>query len=179
MPIHINVAGVWKEVDKVHINVGGVWKECDDVPINVGGVWKTGLLYSGPSVSPSTANVIWEKFTSPGSAYAIVKFDNNGIQYKNSSATSTSVTTSMGTWLDSGLNSEVWIERVISSGSFNYTDSGSGRLSLATDRSFGVSRSSNGTTTCTCTFNFYDAASGGNLIGTTGLRTIRAREDAI
>lgn len=131
---------------------------------------------TGPEVSPSTDNVIYARF-SAGTAYAIVKFDNNGTQYKNNAVDSTSLTTSMGVWLDSGLNSEVWVERVISTGSFGYTDSGSGRLVLSADRTFGVSRSNNGSTTCTCTFNFYDAESGGSLIGTTGLRTIRATVD--
>ena len=71
-----------------------------------------------------------------------------------------------GTWLTVGLNSEVWVERTVSAGTLD-TDPGAGRLVLSTSRTYQESNSSVGTESSTITWDFYDAAAGGNLLATT------------
>lgn len=74
-------------------------------------------------------------------------------------------------WLDTGSSSDVWIERTISSGSWNSQDPGAGRHNLGTTRNFRVVRSTVGSQSCTCTFDFWDAASGGNNLQSTSSST--------
>ena len=168
MPIHINVAGVWKEVDKVHINVGGVWKECDDVPINVGGVWKTGLIASGPTVS-GLAN---GNYNSSGSApvYVGIRFHTNGAEYEYTAAGG--VGSSVNTWLTSGSSSEVWVAYTKNSGTSFVGKTAGTRYQLNAIQNFYFTanavldyRSNNSY------FTFYDAASGGNTLDTTSAAT--------
>jgi len=82
-----------------------------------------------------------------------------------------------GTWLDGGSSSEVWVQRVITSGTLNHADPGSGRLQLSSSRQFGVTRSTTGTSTVDLTYNFYDAASGGNLLDSVSILMIATVDD--
>lgn len=71
-----------------------------------------------------------------------------------------------GTWLLSGSASNVWIERVLQSNTFNVSDPGAGRHQLNVTRTFvreHIIPVPGGSATA-CTFNFYDAPSGGNLL---------------
>ncbi len=91
-----------------------------------------------------------------------------GIQYSLSGAETASnnaggYSVSRGDWLDVGLNSEVWIQRVINTGTLT-VDAGSGRLVLSTTRTFSYTQVGVGIGGPNITFNFYDAASGGNLL---------------
>ncbi len=133
----------------------------DNLKLYDGIAWQV-LSASGPAVSAST-QPIYYNLNGAGICYAIVRFNSNGIEYKNIGASSTTMNSSRGIWLDSGLNSEVWVQRTINSGSFNYTDAGSGRLVLSTSRDFGVSKGGpGGSQICNVTFKFWDAPSGGN-----------------
>lgn len=119
----------------------------------------------GPEVSANTSHI--SNFSSFSTVYANLQYNSNGTEYTNSSATVDNTSTSRGTWLDSGLNSEVWVERTINSGAL-YVDPGAGRLVLSTSRtykerdinSFPASQITN------MTMTFYDAASGGNTLQT-------------
>ena len=124
---------------------------------------RRGAGVSGPAVDTSVITDLenFRVFSSP--CYARVKCDNDGDWYESNNAGSYSA--AEGTWLTSGLNSEVWIERTIDSGTLT-TDAGSGRLACSVDRVFDVQRSTFGAKTCTLTFEFWDAASGGNSLGT-------------
>lgn len=161
MSFNIRVGGVWKAADSVKIKVGGVWKEADQLSIKVAGVWKD-ILATGPSVIIAATKLIF-KLRFGSTCYARVKVDNDGDLYESNNAGTTYA--SYETWLDAGLNSEVWVQRTIISGSLNL-DAGSGRLACTADRLFGVQRSTTGTATCTIDLKFYDAASGGNLLDT-------------
>lgn len=97
-----------------------------------------------------------------GTCQANVKCDNDGDWYESNNTGGYS--TSEGNWLVTGLNSEVWVERTLDVGTLT-TDAGTGRLVCSTDRIFGVSRSSAGSKQCTLTFEFFDAAVGGNSLG--------------
>lgn len=84
--------------------------------------------------------------------------------------------TSYKTWLLTGLNSEVWIERTITSGSLTTDDIGSGRVSCSSDLTLGVQQTSVGTKRCIMTVEFFDQASGGSAIAT-GTLDITANYD--
>jgi hypothetical protein len=160
MGVHIKVAGAWKECDNVHIKVAGAWKTVDQVHVKVAGVWKE-TLASGPVVSPVSTPVGY--FPESGVCYARVEYKTDGVEYKNPNATTSSTTTSRGNWLDSGAASEVWLERTIVSGSLT-EDPGAGRHQLSSNRLFGC-YTNNGFQFCQLSIKFYDAASGGNEIG--------------
>jgi len=172
MALEIKTGGAWKAIDTASIKVAGAWKTPDSVAIKVGGVWKV-VWPTGPTVSPSTTTPLY-RFRATGTCYSGLRFHSDGGE---DSLTAAGVWTdnARGPWLDSGLNSEVWVQRVINSGSFT-VDAGSGRLVLSTIRAFYVTRSVNGSKICNATFNFYDAASGGSLIGTTGAIEIEAEQ---
>ena len=117
------------------------------------------------AVSPSPSPISYFQPTTT-TCYAILQLNLSGAEFANASAGSTSMTKGRGSWLDEGTSAEVWVERVLDSGTLNHSDPGAGRLQLSTTRLYGISRSTDGTTTTTVTFNYYDAAVGGNLIGT-------------
>ena len=111
--------------------------------------------------------------------YSIIQFNTNGNEDANSSASSSSPTSAnRGVWLDGGSSSDVWVQRVITSGTLNHADPGSGRLNLGTSRLFGLSRGTNGISTVNVDFNFYDAAAGGNLLDTVSISMIATVDSA-
>lgn len=105
--------------------------------------------------------------------YTQVKIDNDGDLYKSTNVGGYG--SSYETWLDAGLNSQVWVQRVIVAGTLN-ADAGSGRLSCVSDRIFGIIRVTGGTKSTTINLNFYDAASGGNLLDTQQVVLLAERE---
>lgn len=121
------------------------------------------------SVSPSTASVTG--LVSGATAYAGIQFNTSGEEF-NTPTGGSSYTSSRGDWLDVGNSDEVWVECNITGGTlgaWNSDNAGTGsRLSLDTTRSWRMLRSTTGTDTTFATFDFYNAASGGNLIGSTG-----------
>ena len=115
----------------------------------------------GPTVDTSviTAHL---RYKLTGTCVCNVKCDADGDWYESNNTGGFS--TSEGSWLTSGTTSEVWIERTLVVGTLT-TDPGSGRLATTTDRIYGVSATAVGSKTCTVTFEFWDAASGGNSLG--------------
>jgi hypothetical protein len=98
--------------------------------------------------------------------FAGLQINLNGTEYEY---TNSGTLGSIGTWLNSGLNSEVWVECVLISGTWNSINAGTGtRLRCDTTRSWRLKQSSNGVNTVQCNFKFWDAASGGNLLDETG-----------
>ena len=63
-----------------------------------------------------------------------------------------------------GIGSSYWVQATLTSGTLDYGTTGS-RISLASGTSWGAT----GTTTAVLTLDFYDAASGGSLVGTNTL----------
>lgn len=100
--------------------------------------------------------------------YAGFELDSDGTVDEISSLGTNNYTGGGGTWLNSGLASSVWVERTIiggSPGTLNSDDPGTGRLNLGTTRAYScVEVTATQTHTVQVTFDFYDAASGGNLI---------------
>jgi len=174
MSTDINVAGVWKD-SIPSINVAGVWKTCDQVEVNVAGVWKD-TLSSGPSVSPSGNGDSNYRYGS--TCYAGVQFNANGTEYEYTASGSAS--SNQGAWLDSGLNSQVWVLWTRTGGtlsSWNSLNPGTVRRQLSTTRSYRINRTTNGTNTISGYFRMYDAASSGNLLWTGPTATWSADAD--
>lgn len=115
----------------------------------------------GPEVSANTNGV---NKTRIGSAcYAGVRFASDGDEDSKGSGNSWN-NGDRGQWLDAGAASEVWVERTINSGTLNDEDAGTGRHQLSGTHNFSSVRSVAGVKTTNVTFDFYDAASGGNLL---------------
>jgi len=114
-------------------------------------------------VSANTNNVSTSN-DSPADAFAGVQYNSTGGEWSSTGGGTFSV--GRGQWLDVGPSSAVWVERVINSGTLSWQDAGTGRLVLSTTRSYGVTDTTigGGAVTANVTFNFYDAASGGNLL---------------
>jgi hypothetical protein len=119
------------------------------------------------TVSMNTADVNYS--TAINWVYANLQYNSSGTEYKNSAATQNNFTTSRGAWLDTGAAADVWLERTITSGTL-FTDPGSGRLNLATTRSFRVrdTNASPAAITCDLEMDMWDAASGGNNLDNVG-----------
>ncbi len=164
--LKVKSGGSWRTITAPEVKLSGSWRDIKGIEVKEGGSWRTVFL-AGPEVSPSGANVTKSVFTDV-TCYARIRYATSGIEYQTNLASSSGTPTSRGNWLDFGLNSEVWVQRVINTGSLSL-DPGSGRLQLSTERIFGVQRNGQGNKTCNLTFNFYDAASGGSLIGSATL----------
>ena len=127
---------------------------------------------SAPTVSISAVDVI--KASAIGTVYANLQYNTNGTEYENSGRND-NFSTSRGAWLDTGAAADAWVERTINSGSF-FSDPGAGRLNLGTTRSFKVRDTDSGSGFQECDFDIdmYDAASGGNNIGSVNNLILRA-----
>ena len=122
-----------------------------------------GPVESPPEVSANTGNI--STIGSDNPVVAGLQINSSGVEWSSNSAGTYNV--GRGVWLDSGLNSEVWVERTIDSGTLD-VDAGSGRLVLSTTRTFEKHDATipGGAETCTVTYDYYDSAgpSGGNLL---------------
>jgi len=171
MSLEIRVGGVWKTIDTASIKVGGAWKTPDSIEIKVAGVWKT-IWPTGPAVSAVNGGDY--NFAPSGTCYAGVQFHSNGNEYEANAAGS--FTNLIGVWLDAGLNSEVWVEPLVTLNSWNSGPATGARYRLDTTRSWLVSRSVLGSKIVTAHFKFWDAASGGSILQTTGNGTYEAEQ---
>ena len=115
------------------------------------------------SASPQGGSIIRTRSLT---TYARVRFGSDGIEYWTPVTSGAGYTLSQGLWMDTGANTNYWVERTINSGTLS-TDAGAGRLAMTTNRDFGVIDSSdNGVAVhANVTFRFYDAASGGVEVG--------------
>jgi hypothetical protein len=109
--------------------------------------------------------------------YAGVKFDADGEEYESSAAGGWGTT--VGTWLDTGVPGDVWVEFIRTSGTKTafIGKSDSTRYNNVTDNIFRISDSSAGAAyeNIYGLFKFWDAASGGSLLQTTSLADWRCR----
>jgi hypothetical protein len=113
----------------------------------------------------------WSRTTAGVTCYAVLKISNDGSVYNNSLGSGPSASNNRGDWLDAGYSaSDFYVETHSyggSPGTMNYSDGMATRVQLNTERSCGVFESTTSEThTCSFTIDFYDAASGGNLVET-------------
>lgn len=157
--VHVNDDGTLREVTQIFVNDDGTLREIQEGYVNDNGTLR--LFFSaGPRISPETGGVSKTRFNND--CYAGVRFNASGNE--DTLGPTNGWVNDRGTWLDSGDVAEVWVQRVVNSGSLNNDDPGTGRLQLNTTREFSVVRTFVGTQSANVTFNFYDAASGGNLL---------------
>lgn len=136
------------------------------------------LLAKAPSVlvSPSTADVSMGIFGA--TAYAGVQYRSDGTEFvTHNNNGSSAYSVARDDWLDRGLNSQVWVEWIRTGGTlgdWNSQDDGDTRLAMTATRAWRITRVASGEDTIIGRHDFYDAASGGNLIGSSGNRTFRA-----
>ena len=130
----------------------------------------TGILtYNGGGVITelATSSVLSSR---SGTCYAGIQFNADGNEYSTPVTGEAVFTNLRGQYLTFGSPSEVWVERIVNTGSLNWADPGSGRYRLDISRSFGLFQTTTGTNTANVTLNFYDAASGGVLINSVTLQ---------
>ncbi|MCB7129680.1 MAG: hypothetical protein J3T61_09100, partial [Candidatus Brocadiales bacterium] len=115
----------------------------------------------GPVVIVAATKSIQHITLTPTNAQAQLKVDNNGGLYQATPST----WVFYETWLDSGTNDQVWVERIIISGTLN-NDPGAGRKACTSDRFYSVLQQVVGIHQCVIDIKFWDAASGGTLLDT-------------
>ncbi len=118
-----------------------------------------------PVVTPSSADSL--AVCAGTACYSGVSFNNNGIEYnRNSNDPNDWLAAIRGTWLSVGLADEVWIEVIQNSGDPLSVQPPAGRNQLNVALNYGLEELVSGQTTAgNFTFNFYDAVSGGDLLG--------------
>lgn len=175
MTMHVRDAGTWKTVTAPSVRDAGTWKTVTGGWVRDAGTWKQ--FFSGLAVNEDTLNISWSN--DAALVYAGVELRNDGTTYRNLNG-GVSAIGPLTDWLASGTAAEVWVERVISSGTLNSLDPGTGRLQLNTTRYYRVvdGNIAGGAVVCVFTLNFYDAASGGNLLGSTSVTLSANREVA-
>lgn len=109
--------------------------------------------------------------TSGVDCYAIIEINGAGTVKYNDTGSTTATSASAGNWLDDGFAANLfWAEThsyTGTPGTLNYADELSTRVQLGTNRKMGVVETTTGQTHgCSVTLDFYDAASGGNLVET-------------
>lgn len=136
------------------------------MPMHPIGMWHEPAS-SGPTVSAlangdSNAAII-------DAVYAGVKFDTDGEEYERTGIGG--FTASVGTWLDSGTSSQVWVEFIRTGGTLTKFDNrnNSQRYQANVDSDWYIIDTLANSTAETVIgyFRFWDAASGGNLLQTT------------
>jgi len=118
-----------------------------------------------PAVSLNPAGVTNSSSDNP--VHAGIDYRTNGTEF--SCTASGSYTVERGNWLDAGLNSEVWFERIVNTSTHGLAiDPGSGRLPMTSARLLEVQDPAivGGARTANVTINMYDAATLGNLLDT-------------
>ena len=141
------------------VKYSGSWRAIQTIEVKSGGSWR--LVFAlAPSVVVAATKLIEDIVDDPSNAEAKVKVDADGDLYAGTPGYS-----SYETWLDSGYNTQVWVQRTIVSGSLD-TDSGSGVLACTTDRVFGTLQTVVGTDEAVIDLKFYSDSGGINLLDT-------------
>lgn len=168
--LKVSYSGAWRLITAAEVKYSGSWRQIQTIEVKYSGSWRTVFQYL--SVIVAATKFISDYETTPVNAEALVKVDSNGGMYAGYPAY-----TFYETWLDGGLNSQVWVQRTIISGTLD-TDAGSGRLACTSDRVWGkLQNVIGGPNDCVIDLKFYDAAAGGNLLDTQRV-TLRVEVDS-
>lgn len=171
--MEVKHSGSWRTLTSVEVKHSGAWRSVKKVYAKHAGAWRE--VFSALTALFNTngdGNII----LGSGTCYAGLQINSNGSEYEYNNA---GTAVSIGTWLVNGTNSEVWVECVLGTGSWNSINAGTGtRLQCNTTRSWRVS-TTGAATTVSCNFKFWDAASGGNLLDETGTILFTAEVETI
>lgn len=135
------------------------------------------LMFLAPFVASASGKgpITWDGFSNHNktangvTCYSICEIASDGGINTNSLGSSISTTQDRGTWLNPGYTaSDYYVEHGTltgTPGTLNYVDEISTRVQLNVDRHVGVQETSTlDTHQCNVPLEFYDAASGGNLL---------------
>ena len=163
--LKVKSGGSWRTITAPEVKYSGSWRAIKTIEVKSGGVWRA--VFSALAVSALADGDFNTRRLNP--CYGGVQFNTSGLEYEY---TILGGTVAVGDgWLDSGASSEVWVERIITAGSWNNLDPGAGRHQLSTTRSFQLVIGSPGQIAVTGYFKFWDATSGGNLLQQTASAT--------
>lgn len=162
MPVHVKQGGVWRELKSVHVKENGVWRTLKTIHVKDG--FSTRQIGFNPFITMSnysadTGNV--------GSTFSMrdqyqITSTGNLRRRRGGTTTYTQLENILG---GSTSASEVWVDVVRTSGTaFDEEWSGRVRLDSVPLTGFGYAFSTSGIKSGNARLDFYDAASGGNLI---------------
>ncbi len=157
--LKVKYGGSWRTITAPEVKYSGSWRAIKTIEVKKAGAWET-VFAGGPAVSMFGG--VNYRYRYQAICYSGVQFNASGVEYWQTAAGGW--TDNKGNWLDSGAPGEVWVLRVINSGSLSWDGIGGLRVPLSTTRGMNVNRSSQGMKTCVVTCYMYDAASGGNLL---------------
>jgi hypothetical protein len=155
--LHLNDAGTWRQIRNVYVNDAGTWRTIQNIYVNDAGTWRqvyqaavvflTATSAGGTSFSPTNATVTYS-LRNTGSISRV--FNGN--------------LSTIGQWIDptSAANGGTPYEcrATLLSGTSPSGDSLSTWLAMTADRSWFLSRTSVGTTTCQLTVEIRRASDG-------------------
>jgi hypothetical protein len=121
----------------------------------------------GPSVIVAPTKTI-QMNEIGGIAFAFVGVDSDGDMYETQSGSAGVPDLFYETWLDAGLNTQVWVEAILTSGDAlngGSNTTGTTRHALTTDKKWGY-EAEEVDLSGVVTLRFYDALTGGNLLDT-------------
>ncbi|KKN01582.1 hypothetical protein LCGC14_1126310 [marine sediment metagenome] len=174
----VKVGGLWRTITAPEVKVSGVWRAVQTIEVKSGGVWREVFaLAGGPATSAAADGDANLRFGNVCYAGAQFQLDGSEWEYTNSGGLTQTGVGGDQIWMDTGPNSAIWIERIVTAGSWNSLDPGAGRHVMSTTRSFRIVRSTAGIFTVTGYFKFWDAASGGSLLQQTASATWTAERE--
>ena len=121
---------------------------------------------SGPAVNIDPNDITSQSFQ-PDDCFTVLEFRTDGFSYVNDGGGGAIATVQRNEFVTRGNPEDVWLERVIDSGSLS-DDWGAGRVQVNATRRLSNFRDAaidgNGTTSTTVTINAYNKAVGGKLL---------------
>ena len=175
MPVYIKISGTWYETTAQKLkSLGSVWTTTmDQIHVKIAGAWKGCLPVFGVTLQANG-----DSNTRPnGTCWVGIKFDSNGNEYEHTNIGGFG--SAVNQWLDGGNPADAWIVFTQTAGQANFDTKTSGtRYNMATDQTFSMSVTA-GAVTITGYFRAYDAASGGNLLDTSLVKTWDAEDFGI
>ena len=139
---------------------GTVWY--DKWKLYTGTIW-TDIYGQTLSLSVDLSNVIGNTQDTDGICQSGIRIGADGKYY--TSDFNGAYGAAVGDYILGGTSSQVWVQRAITAGTLTSDGIGASRVSCSTNRVMSVTQVLEGTKFCTFTLSFYDAASGGNLLG--------------
>lgn len=136
------------------------------------------LMVQGPSpvITPPiewTARKLFDYFSEGVDCFSKVRLQPDGIVRTNGAGNLSSLPIIDGTWFNEGTGSDYWVERTITGGNpgtLNDLDPGTGRISAASNITYGIIETTTGQThTCALQLDFYNAFTGGDLLATVNI----------
>ncbi len=172
MPLEVKSGAIWRTITAPEVKSGGIWRPIQTIEVKSGGIWREVFaLAGGPATSAAADGDTNIRFGVQ--CFAGAQFRSDGTEWEH---LNTAFLTQVGVggdaiWMDVGPASAIWIERIVTFGSWNSVDPGAGRHVMSSHREFRIVRTTPGTKSVTGYFKFWDAASGGTLLQQTASAT--------